>query len=115
VQRGWLTGSPVHVVAKFGPGPRSKAAGWLQENGRGTLRTFTGVVVNEPITTLFPNLKFSEPVLVVTDGDHLPSAGNSITLIAVGVSVVIGGVALGLWLQRVVWVKLMSSKQNPLG
>ena len=114
VQRGWQPDSPVHVVGQFGPSPRSKAAGWLQGNGGGVLRAFTGIVVDEPTASLFPNLKFNEPVLVVKEGDQLPSAGLSIGLMALGVVMVLAGGALGLML-LLVWVKVMKSKRSPAG
>jgi hypothetical protein len=115
VERGWKPDSPVHVVGQFGPGPRSRAAGWLQENGDGTLRTFTGVVRNEPPASLFPTLKFREPVLVIREGDHLPSTGLSVGLIGLGIVMFLLGAALGFGLLRYGWGTLMGKKLEGSG
>jgi hypothetical protein len=100
VPPGWRPNDPVHVICKLGPGPRSKVADWLRENGRGTLRSFTGVVVNEPAAPLFPTLNLVEPTVMLQEGGRLPDPGSSLGIVALGVGMLLGGLGLGVWLVR---------------
>jgi hypothetical protein len=98
--RGWRPNDPVHVICKLGPGPRARAAGWLRENGGGALRTFTGVVVNEPAAPIFPALHLGEHAVMLQENGRLPDPGASIGIIALGVVMFLAGVAVGVWLVR---------------
>jgi hypothetical protein len=112
VPPGWRPNDPVHVICKLGPGPRSKVAGWLQENGRGTLRSFTGVVVNEPAAPLFPTLKLVEPTFMLQEGGRLPHPATSLGIIVLGVGMFLAGTALGVWLVRVARANPTKPQEN---
>jgi hypothetical protein len=100
VPRGWQAGDPVHVICRLGPGPRANVAGWLKENGGGTLRNYTGVVSNEPAGLHFRGLKIEEPALLIREGGKPDGPEVSLGVIVVGAVLVLAGGVLGVWLLR---------------
>jgi len=97
VPKGWRPGDPVHVICKLGPGPRDKVAGWLQENGGGSLHSFTGVLANEPPGLHFPGLTLGKPAILLREG-RPDGPESSLGIIVLGGIMIVAGVVLGVWL-----------------
>ncbi len=100
VPKGWRPGDPVHVICKLGPRPRDKVAGWLKENGGGSLRNFTGVCVDEPPGYRFPGLNLQEPAILIREGGRPDGPETALGIIVLGVVMIVAGGVLGIWLVR---------------